>query len=472
MNMQLMNSFVPTDKIVGKTSIELARVFVFTHLFGPVIALPMAVYLFVMSSEQNYQLYVMLGGIFSFWVLPPLLKATGNMTLVALLSFQGLCAASLFGTLHYGGFSSPFLPWLIVSLLLGFFYLSKQLLLVLSLFVANIAIFMGFVFLNGFSELIAIDDLKILGWLSIVAAATYMAWMALYYSRMVAMRSELEFEADRYNKISQELHGAKRIAENLNKERSHFFSKMSHELRTPLNSIVGYSELLEEDLEDQDEPNKQWLADVRRINSAGKLLMSLVGEVLDTDKLGSSDTTMNVTRFSLQDWCQEISTTAHPLMEKNGNTFKLNCKKSTEFVNNDQQKLTQIALNLLSNAAKFTSNGLVQMTVQIEEGPVDKRLHISVADQGIGIEEDSIPKLFASYMQADETISNNYGGTGLGLALCRKFAVLLGGEISVESTIGKGSTFTVEIPADLPIDSEKLIVKETELQSGRGLVAA
>jgi len=470
MNNKLMNGFVPTDKIVGRTNVEMARVFVFTHLFGPVIALPMAIYLYVMSSEINYQLCVMIGGIFSFWALPPLLRFTGNMNLVASLSFQILCATSLFGTFHYGGFSSPFLPWIIVSLLLGFFYLSKNMLMVLGMFVTNVAIFMGFVLTKGFNSVISLQDLNLLGWLSIVAAATYMSWMALYYSRMLAMRSELEQEAERYNKISLELEGAKRIAENLNSERSRFFSKMSHELRTPLNSIVGYSELLEEDLEEQENPNQQWLKDVKRISSSGRLLMSLVGEVLDTDKIESTELEMSVSQFSILDWCENITITSQPLMEKNGNTLKVAVKKTDEFIQTDEQKLTQIVLNLLSNAAKFTSDGLVQLNVQVERGPVDSRLHISVVDQGIGIEKEIIPKLFASYIQADETISSSYGGTGLGLSLCRKFAVLLGGEISVESEIGKGATFTLDIPADLPMN--QVAEKTTHKNINGELIAA
>ena len=121
----IINWFIPKKIIRGRTNLDMARIFVFTHLFGPVIAQPMAIYLYIVSPDVNFPLGVMTLGIYSFLTLPFVLRYTGNMDLSALLSFQGLAAISLFGTYYYGGFSSPFLPWLIVSLLLGFFYLWK-----------------------------------------------------------------------------------------------------------------------------------------------------------------------------------------------------------------------------------------------------------------------------------------------------------------------------------------------------------
>ena len=142
-NNKIINWFIPASVASSRTNLEMARIFVFTHLAGPVIAQPMAILLYLISPEVTPQLLVMIAGISSFWALPFVLRTTGSMNLVTLLSFLILSSASLFGMFFYGGFSSPFVPWLIVSLLLGLFYQSKKVVTVLSLFAVNLAVFIG-----------------------------------------------------------------------------------------------------------------------------------------------------------------------------------------------------------------------------------------------------------------------------------------------------------------------------------------
>ncbi|MFD0916927.1 sensor histidine kinase [Pseudahrensia aquimaris] len=455
-NNKLINWFIPADKIRGRTNVEMARIFVFTHLFGPLIAQPMAIYLFIYDSPDSWPLWVMVGAICSFWALAFMLRFTGNMMLCTLMSFQGLTTASLFGTFHYGGFSSPFLPWLIVSLLLGFFYLSKRVKLVLALFIFDVVVFLGVLAYFGFPTRVPIEDLRMLGWLSIAAATTYMWWMALYYARMIAMRSELELEAERYLQASSELQRTRKIAEKINRNRSTFFSKMSHELRTPLNAIIGYSELLLEDCEERSGDNKQRLKDITRINTAGKHLMSLVSEVLDNDTMEDDQTRVDITSFTLGELCDDVVANALPLVEKNNNEFVVDCPRPNDVVTTDRQKLQQMLINLLSNAGKFTENGTVTLHAAIDGGVAEDRLHANVSDTGIGISQESLGKLFDQYIQADSTISNRFGGTGIGLSISRKFSILLGGAINVSSTPGKGSVFSIDIPARLdPADVEQ-----------------
>lgn len=447
MDNKLVNWFVPQG-IRGRTNIEMARIFVFTHLFGPVIAQPMAIYLYIVSPEINYQLEVMVAGIYSFLALPFVLKYSGSMTISSLLSFVGLAAVSLFGTYHYGGFSSPFLPWLIVSLLLGFFYLSKNTKLVIGLFASIVGVFLTFLLKNGLPNTVPVEDLRILSWLSIVAATVYMSWMALYYARIIALRSELEHEADRFRSTMEELEKARAVSEEVSHHRSLFFSKMSHELRTPLNVIIGYSEILLDDANDAG-GEEQTIKDLVRINTAGKHLLSLVSEVLDSDKIVNDVNAVDVSEFSLGELIDEVVASALPLVVKNANKFDIECPQRDARLHTDKTKLRQMMINLLSNAGKFTRNGTVTMKLSIERNLADDRLHATVSDTGIGIAADVLPKLFQSYIQADASISKRFGGTGIGLAITRKFAILLGGEITVTSRPGEGTQFTIDIPAHI-----------------------
>jgi len=452
MDNKIINWFIPSEFIHGRTNIELARVFVFTHLFGPVIAQPMTIYLYMVSPKIDFPLEVMVAGIYSFLALPFVMRWTGNMTLSALLSYQGLASVSLFGTFYYGGFSSPFLPWLIVSLLLGFFYLSKKTMLVVGLFAADLSVFLGFLVWKGFPSTVPLADLRFLGWLSIVAAMIYMSWMALYYARMIALRTELQTEAERFRNTVSELEIARSVAEKVSNQRSAFFTKMSHELRTPLNVIIGYSEILLEDCSEKDGVHRQCAKDLDRINSAGKHLLSLVAEVLDSDRIEKDVTSIDVTRFSVGELCDDVAANAMPLITTNGNRFTLDCPSRDEILQTDRTKVLQILINLLSNAGKFTRNGTITLHVSVQRDFADNRIHAYVRDTGIGIAPAVLPKLFQDYIQADASISNRFGGTGIGLAITRKFSVLLGGEVRVSSKPGEGSCFTLDIPAKLELD--------------------
>lgn len=448
-NSKIINWFIPQSVIQGRTNLETARIFVFTHLAGPVIVQPMGIYLYAVSPTVTPQFLVLMTGIVSFWALPFILRATGNMTLVTALSFQGLTGVSLFGTYFYGGFSSPFLPWLVISLMLGLFYLSRRLAFVITVFTCNLAAFLGAVALFGLPNDIPAEYLRLLGWLSIVAAAVYMTWMALYYSRVMALRSELETEAERFHATVTELQQAQKIAEKVNNDRSLFFAKMSHELRTPLNVIIGYSEILLEDCADRADMPKQTSQDLSRINTAGKHLLSLVSQALDPEKAEREVMPIVSSAFNLGQLCDDVVATILPTVEKNGNRLVVQCAMRGETLTTDRTKVAQILINLLGNAGKFTRDGTVTLNLRVEKSIADDRLIATVTDNGIGIAADALPKLFEAYIQADASISKRFGGTGIGLAITRKFCALLGGEIHVSSEIGKGSIFTIDVPAHL-----------------------
>lgn len=454
MNTGIVDWFIPEVIRQRRTTRELARTFVFTHLFGPLIAQPMCIYLFIVSPQGDASLFVLFAAICSFWALPFVLRATGDIALVALISFQGLAMTSLNGAYHYGGFSSPFMPWLAVSLLLGLFYLSKRIWLVLTLFALDVGVFLALVATRPLPVRIPAEALATLGWLSIGAATLYMTWMALYYSGIVSLRSELEIEAVRSRVVSTELELASAAAEEHGRARARFFAKMNHELRTPLNSIIGYSEIMLEELQDAPEVNTGCAKDVMRINAAGKHLLSLVAEVLDGDATGPEALMVNPTSVSLGALCDEAIASTLPLIEKNGNRLTVNCPQADRVIHTDAKMLRQIIINLLGNAGKFTSAGEITLQVLVDEGPHDDHLQIVVRDTGIGIPADMLASIFEDYRQGGPAVRTAFGGTGLGLALSRQLCLLLGGQISVSSEPGQGATFTMTVPANLDTEEE------------------
>jgi len=189
------------------------------------------------------------------------------------------------------------------------------------------------------------------------------------------------------------------------------------------------------------------LADLKRINSAGRHLLSLVTDVLDLSKIESNAMDLKLETFDLAGLIEEVIANARPLVQRRQNRLVVKSGENLGMLQTDQTKLRQAALNLLSNAAKFTENGTVTLDVRRERKPAGDWVQIEVRDTGIGIAAENLGKLFQNFAQATATTSVQYGGTGLGLALSQKLCALMGGGIAVTSELGRGSTFTIRIPA-------------------------
>ncbi|MDH3986155.1 MAG: response regulator, partial [Gammaproteobacteria bacterium] len=227
-----------------------------------------------------------------------------------------------------------------------------------------------------------------------------------------------------------------------------FLANMSHELRTPMNAILGYSEMLTEEAEDLGQ--KDFIPDLKKINQAGTHLLALINDVLDLSKIESGKMEAFAEDIDIDILIDEVSSTVQPLIEANGNRFDVRCDTQLGNAHQDLTKIRQSLFNLLSNAAKFTREGNITLQVQRkQQGSLDW-LIFAVSDTGIGIPADKIDHVFEEFSQADESTTRDYGGTGLGLAISRRFCRLLGGDIRVKSQPGKGSTFTIHLPAILP----------------------
>lgn len=235
---------------------------------------------------------------------------------------------------------------------------------------------------------------------------------------------------------------ARLLAERTNQTKSEFLANMSHELRTPLNAIIGYAELLQEDMEDAGQ--EEALPDLKKIEGAGKHLLSLINDILDLSKIEAGRMEAYFEAVSLPRLIDEIRAIAEPLAAARGNRLIFPEDVGAQPIRTDYTKLKQSLINLISNACKFTRDGRVTLEIERQEGGIVFR----VRDTGIGMTPEQIGRLFQAFAQADASTTREFGGTGLGLAITRSFCQLLGGDVRVESVAGEGSTFIITLPLE------------------------
>jgi signal transduction histidine kinase/DNA-binding response OmpR family regulator len=270
--------------------------------------------------------------------------------------------------------------------------------------------------------------------------------------------------------VNEQLAASQQRALAATEAKSQFLANMSHELRTPLNAIIGYSEMVQEEL--QEVGQTQFVPDLQKIHAAAKHQLSLINDILDLSKIEAGKMDLFLERFDVAGMVKEVVTTVRPLVLKNHNRLELNCADDLGSFRADQTKVRQVLFNLLSNATKFTENGVIRLEVSraggspAVEGPggstprqqapsvaplpgPQPSIIFTVQDTGIGMTSEQVGRLFQAFTQAENSTSRKYGGTGLGLAISRKFCEMMGGQLSATSEPGKGSVFTVRLPAEV-----------------------
>lgn len=268
-------------------------------------------------------------------------------------------------------------------------------------------------------------------------------------SKRMAENALQQLNADLEKRVAlrtAELHIAKNDAEQASQAKSEFLAKMSHELRTPLNAIIGITEMLEE--EAQDDGHDENLESLSRVRRAGEHLLSLINEILDLSKIEAGKMEFNHAPFDIRALLELVLKTSEPLARKGGNRLEVICPDDIGEMTADMIRVQQVLLNLLSNACKFTNDGLITLKLSRFHRMGREWVEFVVDDTGIGLKAEQIDRLFEDFAQADETTARTFGGTGLGLSICKKICSLMDGEISVESVFGEGATFRVRLPAN------------------------
>ncbi len=275
-------------------------------------------------------------------------------------------------------------------------------------------------------------------------------------AELTAAVAELRRANAEIERQKQELARAKEVADTANRAKSRFLASMSHELRTPLNAIIGYAEMLEEIA--REDGHEAYMPDLQKIQTAARHQLLLINDILDLSRIEAGKVSLSLEEFDLGSLLAEVAATVQPLVAQRGNQLTVECPPDAGRMRSDLTKVRQILFNLLSNAAKFTERGQITLSVRRRPAPPGaadanagtEEIVFAVRDTGIGIAPEHLERIFQPFTQADSTIAQKYGGTGLGLTICRRFCELLGGHISAASEPGRGSTFTVTLPAERP----------------------
>jgi signal transduction histidine kinase/DNA-binding response OmpR family regulator len=253
---------------------------------------------------------------------------------------------------------------------------------------------------------------------------------------------------DKIQTREEELRTAKNRAEDANRVKSAFLANMSHELRNPLNAVIGYSE----DLMERRPDDAELLRVLGHVHTSGKRLLTLINDVLDLSKIDAGKMDVFITPIDVPPLLAELEATIAPSLAKNNNRLTVKIADDAQRLNADESKLRQTLLNLVGNANKFTAGGNITLDVTADGAWIRFR----VEDSGIGMSPEQIPRLFQPFSQAEVTTTRKFGGTGLGLALSRSYARMMGGDITVDSELGRGSVLTVVLPQNAEVDSRSM----------------
>ena len=439
-----LDYFIPPDIRVKPDWHRRARMFMLSHVFGPFLGNVIPLYLFIVGFRLDYRFWVFAVSITAFWAYPFLLKWTERYTLLAFVSVQNLLFCILWACYSYGGIYSPFLPWVLITPTLAFFYLPStgrfrdSLLLLIA---ANVLIFGWLVVSGNPFPPVDLERLQVIGIISTISASIYVAMMSLYFARVLKDQQRFEREVGDLIATTENLESLTAAAEQASAAKADFIASMSHELRTPLNAVIGYSQLLLDDA--REEGDGTIVRDLENINGAGAHLLKLVNDILDFSKIEAGKMEIYPTRDNLRHQIEEIARRVKPELSERNYEFELHFSGATDLLETDWSSICKRLMHLLIGAATSPSGGKLVLVVR---GDVEGGCLLEIEDKQGALDGKPLETLFDVFHDDRDATPTKYGGAGIGLALGLKFIRLIGGDIKARHNGRGGRIFSLRLP--------------------------
>jgi signal transduction histidine kinase len=439
----MLDWFIPNAAMAERSEVGLARNFIATHLFGPILILSIVGMVYLTDPTPGLACWAMMACVGAFWLLPIGLKLTQDLQLMALVSVELLCVLSLIGSSFYGGVNSPFLPWLLVSLMLGFFYLSDHALRIVALFAFNIVATICAHVLYRFPQDLSPLELTTISWFSVFSATAYMSLMAIYYAGIVTMSSNLERETERHRLLAHRLRRAKRLADTASHGKTVFLSKMRRQFEHPLGNIVAASQVLIERLE-AESATGTWKAEVERINRAGRHLLELVQDTVDPNRMTETPGFATLDDLSLDDFIDRLAAASIPIVAQHGHDLLVEKAPALGTLRVDAGRLRQALDILIAKAAAIARPGNIRLVARRDRKPAGDWVEFRIRTPSLRISRP-VPDL----RSAEAGGATAHADADLETSQMH-FAVL-GGSFSMTREADGGARFSVEVPAS-PIE--------------------
>ncbi len=445
---QLVAYFLPHGLRADREAAKQARMFLGSHIFGPILSTPALLALIIFDPSPGQDLILTAISLYGFWTLPLLLRAGVPYNFLVVLSLVNLHFTILWTCYNYGGVGSPLIIWVLIIPILSVFYIGgneKMRPVLLASSAASFAVFLiGDTWFSPGQNDVPEGARTGVGLVSTVGTLCYVAAMSIYYARIFDAGVDLENEVQRRRRLAIELRKAVAAANRASASKSEFLARMSHELRTPLNAIIGYAQLLKEEAEDTGD---EGLAnDVGQILDAGDYLVRLINLILDLSKIEAGRMELHVTSCDIRPLVAELVEARRPSIEAGGNKLRVILDAAPAEADVDRMQLKKMIEAILQNAAQHTEDGTITVSSRsFVQGGRDF-FTVSIEDTGPGIPPDLIPTITDTLALSRMTPGGQYGGTGLSLTIAARLCRLMGGYIDIGSRSGHGSRFTITLP--------------------------
>jgi signal transduction histidine kinase len=448
----LLDYFIPADIQVNPEAHRRARMFMLSHVFGPIIGSSLPLYLVIMNISRDYRAAVFFFSILAFWVYPFLLRWTGRYQTLALMSVQNLIFCVLWACYAFGAMGSPFVPWILLFPLLAFLYLPPtgwvRNVLLTQIF-GSLGIFLAMVVTGYEFPAADLENLQVIGMISMAAVAFYFAMMSLYFAKMFHEQREFSRELNGLVSTSDNVRNLTAAANQASAAKADFVASMSHELRTPLNAIIGYSQLLLE--EAVDENDDESVADLGHVNKAGSDLLRLIDDILDYSRIEAGKMPVNGTFSSFTENLPRWMPKLDAALASRSYSLTIKPGRGADFVFNTDWDALGGAFRHLATGIAARAVGTHILTLTMEPNGLGG---ITLAITDDNAKGTLIPeaKLHETFDHHDDASPTKYGGTGIEIALAHKFAKLIDGIIKPGHQLD-GSPANLLIIPDLSIRS-------------------